>query len=86
MNALAYHVKPLRDVLRQDPIPIIEDGAVVRKHARRELLTEADIMEKLRERGIDSLDAVRRAYVEPDGRISVVPIRDDLTPGSRTSP
>ncbi len=86
LNALAYRFEPLRTLLRQDPIPIIEDGAVVRRNARRELLTEADIMEKLRERGIDSLGAVRKAYIEPDGRISVIPARgDNVMPGSRTS-
>ena len=59
---------------------------MVRKSARRKLLTEADIMEKLRERGLDSLDAVREAYVEPDGRINVITARgDEVTRGSRTS-
>ena len=77
LNAVAYRVRPLRSLMRQDPIPIVEDGVVNRRHARRELLTEADIMEKLREHGIDSLDRVKRAYVEPDGRISVIPASGD---------
>lgn len=87
MNALAYRVKPLRALLRQDPTPIVENGAILRRHARRELLTESDIMEKLRERGFDSLQNVRKAYVEPDGRISVIPVRSEqVSPGDRTTP
>lgn len=87
MNALAYRVKPLRTLLRQDPIPIVEDGAVNTRHARKELLTETDIMEKLRERGVDSLEQVQKAYVEPDGRISVIPVRDaHVNRADRTSP
>lgn len=76
MNALAYHITPLRRVMRQDPVPVVRDGEVVRKTARRELLTETDIMEKLREQGIDELADVRVAYVERDGRISVIPRED----------
>lgn len=73
MNALAYYVKPLRHFLRHDPMPVVEDGVVVKRSARKELLTEGDIMEKLREQGIESLSQVRKAYVEADGRISVIP-------------
>ncbi len=73
MNALAYHITPLRKIMRQDPVAVIRDGEVVKKAARQELLTEADIMEKLREQGVDELQDVRAAYVERDGRISVIP-------------
>ena len=87
LNAVAYRVTPLRSLLRQDPIPIVEDGTINRRNARRELLTRGDIMEKLREQGIDSLDRVAKAYVEPDGRISVIPTRDQhVNPRGRTSP
>ncbi len=74
MNALAYYVKPLRRFLRHEPMPIVDQGAMVKQNARKELLTESDIMEKLREQGIDSLAQVRKAYVEADGRISVIPV------------
>ena len=87
MNAAAYHVGPLRSVMRQDPIPVIEEGKLVKRNARRELLTEADVLEKLREQGIRSIADVKKAYVEPDGRSSVIP-RDPerLRPGNRTFP
>ena len=39
---------------------------------RKEFLTEAELMSHLHKQGIDDLDAVKVAFVEGDGRISVI--------------
>jgi len=38
---------------------------------RRELITEKDLMELLREQGVGSVDQVRVARLESDGNLSV---------------
>jgi uncharacterized membrane protein YcaP (DUF421 family) len=44
----------------------------MRRQMRRELLSEEEVMSRLRQQGIDRLSDVRRACIEPDGHISVV--------------
>lgn len=52
---------------------------------RRELMTDVEVHAQLRLHGIESLEQVHRAYLEPSGMISVVPVEDAQTidpPGS----
>lgn len=39
---------------------------------RRELVTEEELMGQIREQGIDDLSKVEKAFMERDGRISVI--------------
>ncbi len=36
------------------------------------LITQEELMSLLREQGVEDLSDVERAYIEPDGRISVI--------------
>lgn len=72
VDVATYLVPALRPPLRHAPLRIIEDGRLIEKRARRHLLTEMEIRSKLRGSGVDSLDQVRAAYLEPDGTFSVV--------------
>ena len=38
----------------------------------RQFLTKDDLESKLRQQGIESLDEVKRAYLEGDGEVSVI--------------
>jgi uncharacterized membrane protein YcaP (DUF421 family) len=39
---------------------------------RQQLVTEEELMSHLREEGVDDLAKVERAFIEGDGRISVI--------------
>lgn len=52
--------------------PLIVDGVLDLRTARRELLTRSEIDSALRQQGIDDIARVYRAFVEPDGTISVI--------------
>jgi uncharacterized membrane protein YcaP (DUF421 family) len=39
---------------------------------RQELVTRSELMEHLREQGVDDVKRVRRAFVEGNGHISVI--------------
>ena len=47
-------------------------GRVLHKHLAQEMLTMEDLIGKLREQGIETLDQVKHVYVESDGVISVI--------------
>ena len=63
----------LRERLIGSPTLLVHEGAFVADHLRSEGLTEAQVMQALREHGIDDLGAVKLAVLEVDGTISVVP-------------
>lgn len=68
-----YFVPALRRPVEGDPIPVIEHGTIDRGAARRMRLTEGDIEEAIRGHGITKLAEVKRAILEVNGTISVVP-------------
>lgn len=76
LDWLAFRHRTLRWLLRKHPLPLVEDGRVVRSTLRRELLTDEDVAGLLRDEGVTSLVDVRRATLEADGSVSVV-VRDE---------
>ena len=42
------------------------------RNMRRELISEERLMSSLRQQGVEDLNQVKRAFMERDGRISVV--------------
>ena len=51
---------------------LVESGAIRWPAMRKNNLTEHDLMEALRSAGVDQLAAVRAAYIERSGQISVI--------------
>jgi uncharacterized membrane protein YcaP (DUF421 family) len=69
---LAFRFAPLRDLLEPPPLLLIENGRVLRKHLRIELMSETELRTKLRERGVSEPGEVAKAYIEPDGQVTVI--------------
>ena len=63
-GAVARLLEPRTEVL-------VRHGRVNRRAMRRELITDKDLMELLREQGVESLEQVRVARLESDGNLSV---------------
>ncbi len=51
---------------------LIENGKMLRKNMRAELVTQDELMAQLRENGIDDCAQVKRACMEADGMISII--------------
>ena len=73
INSLTFHSKLAERILTHSSVQIVRDGKMLRREMRREYLTEDELMAYLRSEGIDQLSKVKKAFVESDGRISVVP-------------
>jgi uncharacterized membrane protein YcaP (DUF421 family) len=73
IDRVAFSVPLLRRPLRHPPVTVIRDGRLLVENARSHLLTRMEIMARLREEGLTSLEQVREANMEPDGQISIVP-------------
>ncbi|RIH88060.1 hypothetical protein Mterra_01055 [Calidithermus terrae] len=53
------------------PTALVRDGRLDLRNLHREGLSRAELFEALREQGIEHLGQVRRAYLEPSGKVSV---------------
>ena len=73
IDAASYHVPALRRFLEPAPLTLVEDGRLLRRHMRRELVTQDEIESAMRQSGVEALADVKSARMEPDGRISVIP-------------
>jgi uncharacterized membrane protein YcaP (DUF421 family) len=72
LDWLAYHFPMCSRLIHPKPLELIRDGNINRRNLRRELVTMDELKAQLREQGIEDVSRVRCAYMEADGRISVV--------------
>ena len=70
-------------VLSAPRLCLVRDGRRNRRAMRREFISDAELMSKVREQGLEDLAQVRRMYLEADGEISL--IRASGEPPARTS-
>lgn len=72
LNWAAFRSVKARWLVRGKSIQVVRDGSIVEEAARSQRLTHHDILEKVREHGLASIADVREAYIEPDGKFSVI--------------
>ncbi|MGZ8163357.1 MAG: YetF domain-containing protein, partial [Methylobacter sp.] len=51
---------------------LFRDGKLLHRNMRQEMLTEEELMSKIREQGLEDLSQVKEIYMEGDGTISVI--------------
>jgi uncharacterized membrane protein YcaP (DUF421 family) len=76
VNLLSYYVPFVERLVSAKPIQIVKDGRLLRKNMRLEFLTEEELMDHLRQQGIEELKDVKEAYVESEGKITVISNKD----------
>lgn len=59
-------------LIREPKLKLIQNGRMLRRNMRAELVTAEELMAQLRERGLEDCKNVAAAYMEADGRISVI--------------
>lgn len=68
-----YRFPLIESIVHPSPLELIRDGRPNRRNLRRELVTDDELMSKLRENGVMDMGEVHRAYMEGDGELSVIP-------------
>ena len=66
------HRFPHWNIAEGKPLLLISNGKLMRENMRRQQITEEEVMSQLRQHGHDSPRKVVRAFLEGDGRISVL--------------
>src|SRR6185436_9981643 len=59
-------------LIEPPPLPLVKRGKLLRRNMRRELITEAELLGKLREQGEEDVSKVKLVNIESDGQISVI--------------
>ena len=72
MNRLSFALPWFERVIGHDALEIIREGQTIPRNLKKELITADELMGSLRLNGVDDIAQVRSAWVEGDGRLSVV--------------
>jgi uncharacterized membrane protein YcaP (DUF421 family) len=69
---LGFRFKPLRRFTRPPPLKLIENGRMLARNMRQEMITKEELDSQLRQQGVDDCGDVKEAFIEGDGRISII--------------
>jgi len=69
---LSFRSARFARLIEPPPLALIQNGRLLRRNMRQELITEDELMMQLREQGLDDFTKVKQAHIESDGRISVI--------------
>jgi uncharacterized membrane protein YcaP (DUF421 family) len=74
MSELKLRWRSVDRVLDSTPLLIVENGKPIAEHMRKERVDVGDVLDTAREtHGIDSLEQIRYAVLERNGKISIIP-------------
>jgi uncharacterized membrane protein YcaP (DUF421 family) len=72
LDWISYRFSGFRRFAEPRPLRLVSDGRILRRNMRRELITDEELLAKLRADGIESLEQVKDVYMEADGRFSII--------------
>ena len=68
----SFKSKLIEKITAASPTTLVEHGKIQRKNLARERLSEEDLLSELRLMEVDNLEEVKRATLEPNGKVSVL--------------
>ncbi|SEQ92423.1 Protein of unknown function [Solimonas aquatica] len=72
LDYLSLYSPRVRRWLHPDPLLLIQDGRIRPRNLRRAMISQAELLSRLRQDGLESESDVERCYLEGDGHISVI--------------
>lgn len=72
LDWLNFKFPTLRRVIEARPLVLVRNGSLVVHNLDKELLTQEEVLAKLRGQGIENIEEVKAAYIESDGTVSVI--------------
>lgn len=72
LDWLSYSSPTLQRILKPRKLLLIKDGKLQTDNMHKELVTREELRSQLRQQGVENFSDVRRAFMEPNGQISVV--------------
>lgn len=72
LDWLSFKFEWFGRLIEPPPLPLVRNGKMLYRNMRREFITEDELMMQLREQGLNDVSQVKEAYIESDGRVSVI--------------
>lgn len=72
LDWLGFRYSVIGKFIHPPALLLVRDGHLLRRNMRKEFITMDELMSSLREQGVNDIALVKRAYIEGDGKISVV--------------
>jgi len=82
---LGFQFPALQRLTRPPPLLLIKDGRMVFRNMRQEMITTEELNSQLRQQGVEHCSEVKVAYIEGDGRISIIR-QDNGETGQKSAP
>ncbi|HYJ95897.1 MAG TPA: YetF domain-containing protein [Vicinamibacterales bacterium] len=83
LDWLAYRSRFVYWLLHPPSLLLIRNGQIQFRNLRSQLITKDDLLEQLREQGVESVARVKTCFLEGDGRMSVIREDDGEQTGRR---
>jgi uncharacterized membrane protein YcaP (DUF421 family) len=79
LGVLAFHIGWFGPLVKGERVTLIKEGRIQEEGMRRGSITEHDLTQAVRmQTGQMDLTKVKRAYLERNGEISIIPYQDEL--------
>jgi uncharacterized membrane protein YcaP (DUF421 family) len=75
LDWLAFRSRFVYWLIHPPPLRLVDHGRLQRSNLRAQLITREDLLEQLREQGIEDISTVKACWLESDGRLSVIKAR-----------
>lgn len=72
IDGISYRFPRFAHLVKARPKTLIENGELNRHVMHREFMSEEEVASQLRLHGIEDLNQIERAYLEPNGMVSVI--------------
>ena len=73
---LQYRFPAFERLVREPKLKLVENGRLLRRNMRKEFVTLDELMAQLRENGLEDCSAVKAAYMEANGCISIIKAKE----------
>ena len=86
-SVLSHRSQRVEKLLNGTPTLLVSHGRLIERHLGQERISTDELFGEMHKAGLENLDEVRFAILEPDGRIAIIPEenRDKVqTPSSET--
>jgi uncharacterized membrane protein YcaP (DUF421 family) len=72
LNFLSFRYQFFRRVILPTPLCIVKDGVKQEAVLKRELIADEELRQMLHEHEVEDIAEVKRAWLEPDGQVTVI--------------
>jgi uncharacterized membrane protein YcaP (DUF421 family) len=80
LNFLGHEFPVFQRIIKPPKLLLVKDGIMIRRNMRKEFITEDELMAEVRTSGLKDIEEVEEAYMESNGRISVIARKNVTTP------